>query len=104
MKRLFLSFFLCATYVAADLQLELVSLVSCPRIGRETIPLFCLYTQVHRHGDRTPASTYTGNPYGDDYWPQGLGQLTIVRVCFSVRNKDYISSHNFREACKSNTT
>ena len=32
---------------------------------------------IHRHGDRTPYSFYTNDPYQDPkYWPVGVGQLT----------------------------
>lgn len=36
---------------------------------------------IHRHGDRTPLSTYPNDPYRDpSYWPDGWGQLTQVRI------------------------
>uniref|UniRef100_A0A7E4WDS5 Acid phosphatase n=1 Tax=Panagrellus redivivus TaxID=6233 RepID=A0A7E4WDS5_PANRE len=33
---------------------------------------------VYRHGDRAPLSTYRNDPYGDDAWPQGRGQLSVL--------------------------
>ena len=33
---------------------------------------------VHRHGDRTPRSTYPNDPYrNESHWPDGWGQLTV---------------------------
>ncbi|RWS27798.1 lysosomal acid phosphatase-like protein 3, partial [Leptotrombidium deliense] len=33
---------------------------------------------IHRHGDRTPTSSFPNDPYSDDsYWEDGWGQLTI---------------------------
>ncbi|KAI2800106.1 hypothetical protein BLOT_014013 [Blomia tropicalis] len=33
---------------------------------------------IHRHGDRTPISTYPRDPYrNDSFWPDGWGELTI---------------------------
>ncbi|CAG2101297.1 unnamed protein product [Medioppia subpectinata] len=31
---------------------------------------------VQRHGDRTPLQFYHGDPYANDSWPDGLGELT----------------------------
>ncbi|XP_066485263.1 prostatic acid phosphatase-like [Tiliqua scincoides] len=33
---------------------------------------------VMQHGDRTPLDTYPTDPYKEDNWPQGFGQLTTV--------------------------
>lgn len=61
--------------------LKLVILVSWPNL------LFYLLIsnhahcipQIHRHGDRTPISTYPRDPYRyASFWPDGWGELTIV--------------------------
>ena len=35
---------------------------------------------VWRHGDRSPIDTYKSDPYQEDSWPQGWGQLSPVRL------------------------
>lgn len=37
-------------------------------------------SQLHRHGDRTPVSTYPTDPHIDFQWPGGLGALTQVGI------------------------
>ena len=49
-------------------------------------PVLISALQVFRHGDRSPVSTYPNDPYQADYWPQGLGQLTIVSACMPWRS------------------
>lgn len=36
------------------------------------------FPQLYRHGDRSPVKTYPKDPYQEDKWPQGFGQLTKV--------------------------
>lgn len=38
--------------------------------------------QIFRHGHRNALEGYPNDPYKDEatYWPEGYGQLTIVRI------------------------
>lgn len=41
------------------------------------------YSQIFRHGDRTPVEPYPTDPYRDPkFWPTGFGQLTNVSTFF----------------------
>ncbi|ELK23825.1 Lysosomal acid phosphatase [Myotis davidii] len=59
---------------AALLQLLLgVNLMVMPPIQARTLRFVTL---LYRHGDRTPVKTFPKDPYQEDEWPQGFGQLT----------------------------
>lgn len=52
-----------------------------PVLNQKTL-LLCrqtiFFTQLYRHGDRSPVKTYPKDPYQEEKWPQGFGQLTKV--------------------------
>ncbi|KAK1335730.1 hypothetical protein QTO34_003524 [Cnephaeus nilssonii] len=65
---------LCGWSRAALLQLLLgVNLMVMPPIQARTLRFVTL---LYRHGDRTPVKTFPKDPYQEDEWPQGFGQLT----------------------------
>ncbi|XP_035983711.1 lysosomal acid phosphatase-like [Fundulus heteroclitus] len=55
--------------------LLLVALASvCGRVAAERQLVYA--TVLFRHGDRSPVKAYPTDPYKEDAWPQGFGQLT----------------------------
>ena len=52
------------------------------------IQLIHVSIQMFRHGDRTPTHTYPTDPHKDYQWPQGLGQLTQVRMTCTFTNSE----------------
>lgn len=71
-----------------ELRLLTGSEVSLPTMGQKwalspsetllNLKQIIFFPQLYRHGDRSPVKTYPKDPYQEDEWPQGFGQLTKV--------------------------
>jgi hypothetical protein len=63
-------------HLAFFIQLGLLNLVLAQNPNDKLVFL----QAVWRHGDRNPTGTYRMDPYQEDTWPQGWGQLTTVSL------------------------
>ncbi|XP_061443481.1 prostatic acid phosphatase-like [Rhineura floridana] len=48
------------------------------------------HTEIYRHGDRSPVSTFPTNTVKEDVWPQGYGQLTTLGMQQQYKLGEYI--------------
>jgi len=53
----------------------------------ESLSFSIIFSQLFRHGDRTPTETYPKDPYINYMWPGGWGALT--KVCAQYRCTKY---------------
>ena len=58
---------------------QLLSAVVVSTFGSLMSLLIFGFSQIHRHGDRNPYTTFKTDLYSDEsHWPEGFGQLTKV--------------------------
>lgn len=74
-------FLVCAN----EPKLILVSMVSSNSCFQPTWASFNFRSQVYRHGDRSPIYSYPTDTHNSS-WPQGYGELTIVRAHVLIRS------------------
>ena len=57
--------------------IEDYSVIICQTFQNCFIPLPQI--QIFRHGDRSPVNVFPTEPNKENTWPQGFGQLSVVR-------------------------